>query len=89
MLPLNYAILKMFEKEQEPLCVQDVMNRLNDDYKGFRAFKEPYVTEALMSGEKNGLLDEVRIELGEDKKLAVYYLANDTGRAVIKKYIKG
>jgi hypothetical protein len=88
MLPLNYAIYKLFEKGQEPLSVREVMDRLRSEYGNFRAFKESFVNEALMCGEVNGILDEATYKMDKGK-LYIYYLANDEGREVISKNIKG
>ncbi|MEA4922498.1 MAG: hypothetical protein VB031_03930 [Eubacteriaceae bacterium] len=88
MLPLNYAVLKVFENEEGALCTDDVMDRMRDDYKNYRAFKEANISEALMSGEVNGLLDEVSFNLDENKKLHIYYKINDEGKKAIKKYLK-
>jgi len=89
MLPLNYAILKIFENAPEALCVYDVMDALKEQYGNFRAFKESYVTEALMSGQFNGLLDEIAFEIDGNDNLRVYYRANEEGKKVIKRYIGG
>jgi len=87
MLPLNYAILKLFEDGAE-YDVQDVMSRLEGAYGSFRAFKPAGVNEALMSAEQNGLLDAVRYDLDEAGELHVYYKANEYGAGMIKQYIK-
>jgi len=89
MLPLNYAILKIFEDASRDLCVYDVMDALRGQYSKFKAFTESYVTEALMSGQFNGLLDETSFEFDENKNLRVYYRVNEEGKKVIGKYIKG
>lgn len=88
MLPLNYAILKLFETAQKDMCVYDVMDALRARYSSSRAFKESFVTEVLMCGQFNGILDETSFELDSDKKLRIYYRANEEGIRVIKKYIK-
>ena len=46
------------------------------------------VIEALMTAEKNGLLEETRCELNDADELEVYYHAHEEGRATINKYIK-
>ncbi|MDR1421555.1 MAG: hypothetical protein LBI64_01660 [Coriobacteriales bacterium] len=87
MLPLNYAILKLFENGDE-YDVQGVEAELKGDYSSFRAFKSKAINESLMSAEKNGLLDEVRYELDDKQELHVYYKANEYGADMIKSYIK-
>jgi hypothetical protein len=87
MLPLNYAILKLFENGDE-YDVQEVMSKLKGDYGSFRAFKSAAVNESLMSAEQNGLLDAVNYALDDHNELHVYYKANDYGSDMIKNYIK-
>ena len=87
MLPLNYAILKLFQDGLE-YDVQGVMNELSDEYGSYRAFKFDAVNESLMSAEQNGLLDPVRYEFDDNKDLHVYYKANEYGTQMIKQYIK-
>ncbi len=87
MLPLNYAILKLFEHGDE-YDVEQVMGKLKNDYGTFRAFKPAGVNESLMSAEKNGLLDATRYELDDKSTLHVYYKANEYGEEMIQKYIK-
>jgi DNA-binding PadR family transcriptional regulator len=86
MLPLNYAILKYFTLIDEA-DTQQVMSSLQGEYGGFRAFKEPAVTETLMAAEANGLLAETHYYLDNADKLRVYYRATDEGRLMIEKYI--
>jgi len=87
MLPLNYAILKLFEDGAE-YDVEEVMTKLKDVYGTFRAFKPAGVNESLMSAEQNGLLDAVRYNLDDAGELHVYYKANEYGAGMIKQYIK-
>ena len=86
MLPLNYAILKLFEDGGE-LDVSGVMERLEGDYRTFKAFKAKGVNESLMSAEKNGLLEESRFDLSDGDELRVFYRATEEGRAMIGRYI--
>lgn len=86
-MPLNYAILKYFTKTDEA-CVSDVINALKDNYGNFRAMKKPAVMEALMTAEANGLLEETRFELDENKELLIYYHASEENIETINKYIK-
>lgn len=87
MLPLNYAILKLFEGGDE-YDVQTVMAKLKGSYGSFRAFRPAGINESLMSAEKNGLLDVVRYELDDKNELHVYYKANEYGTDMIQKYIR-
>lgn len=86
MKPLNYAILLYFT-EVERACADDVIAALQPTYGHFRALRKTAVTEALMTAEKNGLLEEAGYELDDKEGLRVYYSANDASRAIIRKYI--
>ncbi|MCL2808311.1 MAG: hypothetical protein FWD27_09225 [Coriobacteriia bacterium] len=87
MLPLNYAILKLFVSGNE-LSVQGVIDKLDKDYRSFRAFKPKAINESLMSAEKNGLLEESNWELDDKGELHVYYKATSYGVEMISSYIK-
>ena len=87
MLPLNYAILKYYTTIEDA-CANDVIEALKDQYGRFKALSHPAVVEALMTAEKNGLLEETRCELNDADELAVYYRANEESKATINKYIK-
>ena len=87
MLPLNYAISKYFTTVEEA-CAADVITALADEYGRFKGLRRPAVVEALMTAEKNGLLEETRYELNDDGSLAVYYRAPEAGRKTINKFIK-
>jgi len=92
MLPLNYAILKLFEDGGE-YDVAEVMSALAGEYGSYRAFTHFAVNESLMSAEKNGLLEESRFELNSDvpdgapTALWVFYKATDYGLEMIRRYI--
>jgi hypothetical protein len=87
MKPLNYAILKYFTTVKEG-SVDDVIEALKGEYGGFRALEKKAVTNALMTAEANGLIEETRFELNKDGELVVYYHAHEEGAATINKYIK-
>lgn len=87
MKPLNYAILKYFTKVEEA-CANDVIEALKGQYGNFKALKKNAVINALMTAEANGLIEETRFDLDENKQLRVYYHANEDGAATINKYIK-
>lgn len=86
MKPLNYAILKHFTKVNEA-CVDDVINALKGEYGNFKALNKKAVTNALLTAEANGLIEETRIELDSKNELKVYYHAHGEGAATINKYI--
>ena len=44
--------------------------------------------EALMTAEKNGLLEESRFDLDANNDLRVYYKVTDYGKQMINDYIK-
>ncbi|MBU5484525.1 hypothetical protein KQI86_09300 [Clostridium sp. MSJ-11] len=87
MKPLNYAILKYFTKVEEA-CADDVIEALKGEYGSFKALTKKAVTNALMTAEANGLIEETRFELDKNKELRVYYHAHEEGAATINKYIK-
>ena len=87
MLALNYALLKYFTKVDEA-SVEDVMKALEPDYKNFRSFNKKAMTEAIMTAEKNGLLEETRYTYNDKHEVVTYYHAHDEGKEVINSYIK-
>lgn len=87
MLPLNYAILKYCTTVSEA-CANDVIEALKDLYGNFKGLCLLAVTEALMTAEKNGLLEESRYQLDEHGQLVVYYCVSDSGRIMINRFIK-
>ncbi|WP_163335991.1 hypothetical protein [Desulfopila sp. IMCC35008] len=87
MIPLNYAILKLFTKIKEG-CADDVMDALKGNYGTFKAFKKDAIINALMTAEANGLLEESRFDLDSNNELRVYYRAHKEGAATINQYIK-
>jgi DNA-binding PadR family transcriptional regulator len=88
MLALNFAILKHFTKTDEA-DAEDVMTALSGEYGKFRTFRKKSIIEALMTAAENGILDETRFELDRNNELRVYYRANEYGRNMIEKYIRG
>ena len=84
--PLNYAILK-YVTTVEDACAEDVIEALKGEYGDFKALKKAAVIEALMTGEKNGLLMESRFEMGDDDNVRLYYKAHEEGAATINSYI--
>lgn len=86
MLPLNYAILKYFTTV-ERACADDVIAALAPEYGHFKALRKPEVVEALMTAEKNALLEEVGYDLDEEGALRVFYATTPESRATIKRHI--
>lgn len=86
MVPLNYAILKLFTSVEEA-CADCVMDALKGQYGHYKAFKKPAIIEALMTAEANGLLEEARFDLDDNSELRVYYRAHEEGLTTITKYI--
>ena len=86
MMPLNYAILKYFTTVEKG-CADDVIEALKPEYGKFRGLRKPEVIEALMTAEKNGLLEEANFELDENGELRIYYTAPAESRQTILRYI--
>lgn len=87
MRPLYYEMLLQF-KDGKELCVNDLIDLLKPQYGSFKMLKFPAMQEAVMSAEKNGLLDESRFDLDENGNLRVYYKVNDYGVQMMNSYIK-
>lgn len=87
MKPLNYAILKYFTKVSKA-SVEDVMEALKKDYSSFKAFNKKEISDALMTAEANGLIEEVDDDLNENGELIIYYQANEDGKETINSFIK-
>ncbi|MDR1088873.1 MAG: hypothetical protein LBL23_06365 [Coriobacteriales bacterium] len=86
LLPFNYAILRLFEGGGRADS-QQVMEALRPRYAHNRQFNDKTVSEALMTAEQNGLLEETGYELASNDELRVYYQATAEGREMIAKYI--
>jgi proline dehydrogenase len=87
MKPLNYAVLKYFTTVKEA-CAADVMAALKSEYSHFKAFNKHDIVAAIMTAEANGLLEETRFDMDDNKELRVYYHAHQEGAATINQYIK-
>lgn len=85
--PLNYAMLKYFTTVDEA-SVDDVRAALNDEYSTHSAFKKPKMIEALMTAEKNGLIEEARFDLDDAGEVRIYYRATPEQKQSINSYIK-
>lgn len=87
MMPLNFAILKLFTDGREA-CPADVIEALRPVYGGFQALNKADVLTALMTAESNGLLEEARFDLDEEGEIRVYFRANAESIATINRYIR-
>jgi len=85
--PLNFAILKHFTKVDEA-SAEDVIEALKAEYGEFKSLKREAVIEALMSAEKNMLLEERRYAEDEEGVIRIFYGAHEEGLATINRYIK-
>lgn len=86
MMALNYAILKHFTKVKEA-CTDDVIEALKKEYGSFKALKHAAITEALLTAEANGLIEETRFELDGAGALKVYYHCTEEQTTNINNYI--
>ena len=86
-LPLNCAILKCFTIYDKPLCAEDIMEVLKDDYGDFRMFRKKEVMSVLMTGVVNGFLQEDRYELDKNGEAIIWYIANQEGKDTINNYL--
>ncbi len=87
MQPLNLAVLKLYAKTGEELCLRQVKERLKDDYGDMGSFNDKNLTDVLLCGKENMFLDEVFYEINEDGKLDIFYKANEEQRKMINKYV--
>ncbi|QOY61059.1 hypothetical protein [Thermophilibacter immobilis] len=85
--PLNYMILKYYTTVDEA-SVDDVTGALASDYADYAAFNKPRLIEALMTAEKNGLIEESRFDLDDAGEVRVFYRATQEQRDTINSYIK-
>lgn len=85
--PLNYEMLKFFSKVDEA-SVDEVMKALKPEYESYRAFTRGSMVEALMTAEKNGLIEEARFDLDPEEEVRVFYRATDEQKQQIDSYIK-
>ena len=84
--PLNYAILLYFTKHEEG-DADSVIEELKPEYERYRAFSRPGVIEALMTAKENGILEEVRAELGDGDTLRLWYRLTDYGKDLIQRFM--
>lgn len=87
MKPLNYAILK-FMTTVDDACAEDIIDALRDVYGDFKAFTPKAITEALLTAEVNGLLEQSRCELDATGNLRLFFRAHAEGAAAINRYIR-
>jgi DNA-binding PadR family transcriptional regulator len=86
MLPMNYAILKVFESG-EVFDASAVMDQLSDQYGDFKPFRLANVIESLMAAEQNEILEKSAYELDEAGELHIYYRATEYGSDLIRRFI--
>ena len=87
MMPLNFAILKLFTNGKEA-CPENVIEALRPEYGHFKALNKADVLTALMTAESNGLLEESRFDLDENGEVRVFFRAGAEAIATINKYIR-
>ena len=85
-LPLNYAILLFFTKNEEG-DADTIIEELKPEYGLYRMFKRAAVVEALMTAKENGILEEVRTELEEGDVLRVWYKLTEYGTELIQRFL--
>ncbi len=85
-LPLYYAIMKHFANGK-PDCTEGVMHDLAASYNSYKLFTRKDIDEALATAKENGLLDECDWEIDDDGELQTFYIANDFGKDMIRRYI--
>lgn len=88
MKPLNFAILDHMTTVPEA-CAEDVVEALAGTYGTFRALTVESVRTALLTAAVNGLLEESRCELDDERNLRLYFRAHPEGAATIIKYTGG
>ncbi|MDO4281421.1 MAG: hypothetical protein Q4C56_07315 [Peptococcaceae bacterium] len=86
MMPLNYAILDYFT-HTDRACADEIIAALAPRYGKMRGLRKAAVIDALMTAEKNGLIEEDGCDLDDGDDLRVYYKASEEGRATIRKYV--
>ncbi|MBQ7456584.1 MAG: hypothetical protein IJS54_03115 [Desulfovibrio sp.] len=86
MLPLNYAILHYMTTVPEA-CADDIITALSPSYQGFSAFTPKAITEALLTAEVNGLLEQTRWTINDQGDLRLFFRAHSEGKATILRYI--
>lgn len=87
MMPLNFAILKLFTDGREA-CPDEVIEALRPVYGNFKALNRKDVLTALMTAESNGLLEESRFDLDDGGDVRLFFRANADGLAAINRYIR-
>ena len=87
MMPLNFAILKLFTNGREA-CPDGVIEALRPEYGSFKALNRTDVLTALMTAESNGLLEESRFELDDNNEVRGFFRAGADAIATINKYIR-
>ena len=63
------------------------MHDLAASYNSYKLFTRKDIDEALATAKENGLLDECDWEIDDDGELQTFYIANDFGKDMIRRYI--
>ena len=87
MMPLNYAILKLFT-DGRTACPEQVIEALKSNYAGYQALNKKEVLNTLLTAVSNGLLEEASFELDENNEIRIYFRSNAEGIATINSYIR-
>ena len=87
MMPLNFAILKLFT-DGRTASPEQVVDALQADYASYKALNKKAVLNTLLTAVSNGLLEEAGFELDENGELRIYFRSNKDGIAAINSYIK-
>ena len=87
MMPLNYAILKLFT-DGRTACPEDVVEALKADYSSYKALNKNEVLNTLLTAVSNGLLEEASFELDENSEIRIFFRSNAEGIAAINSYIR-
>ena len=87
MMPLNYAILKLFT-DGRTACPEQVIEALRSNYAGYKALNKKEVLNTLLTAVSNGLLEEASFELDENSEIRIYFRSNEEGIATINSYIR-
>ena len=87
MMPLNYAILKLFT-DGRTACPEEVIEALKANYASHKALNKKEVLNTLLTAVSNGLLEEASFELDESSEIRIYFRSNAEGIATINSYIR-
>lgn len=86
LLPLNYAIMKLFE-DGKPRCARDVVEELDAAYGRYRLLTIKDIGEALATAKENGLLFETRLSFSDETGLSIFYKTTPYGKSLTEHYL--